>query len=711
MNNFIKYEKDDQNIVTLTFDNPELKVNVINDDFRKEFNEIVTKLEAEDALAGVILASAKKTFFAGAELDWLYQMRDPEVVFNMIESAKADMRRVETMGVPVVAALNGTALGGGWEVALACHRRIAIDDSKTKFGLPEVTLGLLPGAGGVVRMTRLLGLQGAFPFIMEGKQVSPREAKEVGIVDDLASDKKDMMAKAKEWILANPESAQPWDQKKYRMPGGDPRSPKIAQMLAIGPAMLRKRTYRNYPAPEAIMTIAAEGALLDIDTALRIESRHFARIATGKVAKNMINAFWYQLNEIKGGGSRPDGIEPIDTKKVGVLGAGMMGHGIAYVSAQAGMDVILKDVSKEKADEGKAAIDKIMSKKVEEGRMAEKKKQAILDRIQTTGAAEDLKGCDLIIEAVFEKRELKAEVIQEAEAQIAGDAVFGSNTSTLPITGLAKSSLRPENFIGIHFFSPVHRMRLVEIIVGEKTSDRTLAKTFDYVLKIRKTPIVVNDSRGFFTSRVFGMYPFEGAALLAEGQNPRAIESAGLQAGFPVGPLNIADEVNMGLILHIHEQEKRDLAAEGKEIKYHPAYDVLYTMAKDKNRPGKAQGAGFYEYPKDGKKYLLPELKEIFPLKGEKLSQGEMIDRMWFAQANEAARAFEEGVVTSVADANLGSIFGWGFSPFKGGVLQFINDYGLKEFVERSRELAARYGDRFEPTDLLVQMAEKGETF
>jgi 3-hydroxyacyl-CoA dehydrogenase/enoyl-CoA hydratase/3-hydroxybutyryl-CoA epimerase len=425
----------------------------------------------------------------------------------------------------------------------------------------------------------------------------------------------------------------------------------------------------------------------------------------------MINAFWFQLNEINGGKSRPDGIEPIDTKKVGVLGAGMMGHGIAYVTAQAGMDVVLKDVSKEKADEGKAAIDKIMAKRVEKGRMTAEKKQAILDRIQTTGSAEDLKGCDLIVEAVFENRELKAQVTQEAEAQIAEDAVFGSNTSTLPITGLAQPSSRPENFIGIHFFSPVHRMRLVEIIVGEKTSDRTLAKTFDYVLKIRKTPIVVNDSRGFFTSRVFGMYPFEGAALLAEGQNPRAIESAGLQAGFPVGPLSIADEVNLGLVLHIHEQEKRDLAAEGKEVKYHPAHDVLYMMVKEKNRPGKAQGAGFYEYPKDGKKYLLPELKEIFPLKGEKLSQEEMIDRMWFAQANEAARVFEEGVVTSVADANLGSIFGWGFSPFKGGVLQFINDYGVKEFVERSRELATKYGERFEPADLLVKMAEKGETF
>jgi 3-hydroxyacyl-CoA dehydrogenase/enoyl-CoA hydratase/3-hydroxybutyryl-CoA epimerase len=711
MSNCIKYEKDDQNIVTLTIDMLDRKVNVINDEFRKDFKETADRLEAEDPLAGVIIASAKKTFFAGAELDWLYAMRDPEVVFNMIQSAKADMRRVETLGVPVVAAINGAALGGGLELALACHRRIAIDDPKTKIGLPEVTLGLLPGGGGVCRMTRMLGLQGAFPFIMEGKQVGPQEAKEVGIVDDLASDRDDMMAKAKEWILANPESAQPWDQKKYRMPGGDPRSPRVAQMLAIGPAMLRKKTYRNYPAPEAIMTIAAEGALLDFDIALRIESRHFARIATGNVAKNMINAFWYQLNEIKGGGSRPKDIKPIDTKKVGVLGAGMMGHGIAYVSAQAGMDVVLKDVSKEKADEGKAAIDKIMSKRVEKGRMTEEKKQAILDRIQTTESAEDLKGCDLIVEAVFENRELKAQVTQEAEAQIAEDAVFGTNTSTLPITGLAEPSARPENFIGIHFFSPVHRMQLVEIIVGEKTSDRTLAKTFDYVLKIKKTPIVVNDSRGFFTSRVFGMYPFEGAAMLEEGQNPRAIESAGLKAGFPVGPLNIADEVNLGLVLHIHEQTKRDLAAEGLEVPHHPAHDVMYTMVKDKNRPGKAQGAGFYEYPKEGKKFLWPGLKDIYPLKGEKLSQEEMIDRMWFAQANEAARAFEEGVVTSVADANLGSIFGWGFSPFKGGVLQFINDYGLKEFVERSRELAAKYGVRFEPTDLLVKMAEKGETF
>jgi len=711
MNNIIAYEKDKNNIVTLTLDMPDHAVNVLNNEFLKAYAETVERIVAEEPLAGVIITSAKKTFIAGADIDWLYDMKDPKVVFDSLQTAKINMRKPETLGVPTVAAINGTALGGGLEMALSYHHRIAIDDPKIKIGLPEVTLGLLPGGGGIVRLTRILGIQNSFPYLMEGKQVNPQQAKEAGIVDELATDQDDMMAKAKAWILANPESAQPWDQKKFRIPGGDPRHPKVMQMLSIGPAMLRKKTYHNYPAPEAIMSTMVEGTLVDFDTASRIETRYFAQIATGKVVKNMLTAFWYQLNQINGGKSRPDGIEPIDTKKVGVLGAGMMGHGIAYVTAQAGMDVVLKDVSKEKADEGKAAIDKIMSKRVEKGRMTAEKKKAILDRVQTTGSAEDLKDCDLIVEAVFENRELKAQVTQEAEAQIAEDAVFGSNTSTLPITGLAQPSSRPENFIGIHFFSPVHRMRLVEIIVGEKTSDRTLAKTFDYVLKIRKTPIVVNDSRGFFTSRVFGMYPFEGAALLAEGQNPRAIESAGLQAGFPVGPLNIADEVNLGLVLHIHEQEKRDLAAEGKEVKYHPAHDVLYLMVKEKNRPGKAQGAGFYEYPKDGKKYLLPELKEIFPLKGEKLSQEEMIDRMWFAQANEAARAFEEGVVTSVADANLGSIFGWGFSPFKGGVLQFINDYGVKEFVERSRELASKYGDRFAPTDLLVKMAEKGETF
>lgn len=705
-----RYEKDAQNIVTLTLDMPGRSANVINDEFSKGFAKALDQLAAEEPLAGVILTSAKKTFLAGADLERLLQRGDPEEAFNGSEQLKASFRAMETLGVPVVAAINGAALGGGLELALACHYRVAMDNPKIKIGFPEVTLGLIPGGGGIARLPRMIGLQNSFPYLMEGKQVDPQQAKAAGIINELATDGDDMMAKAKAWILAHPRSAQPWDQPGYRMPGGDLRRPQVAQMLAIAPAMLRKKTYRNYPAPEAIMSAAVEGALVDFDTASRIESRYFAQVAAGQVAKNMINTFWFQLNQIKAGESRPKDIEPIDTRKVGVLGAGMMGHGIAYVTAWAGMDAVLKDVTKEKADEGKAKIDAIMSRRVARGRMTEEEKTAVLDRILTTDSADDLKGCDLIIEAVFEDRELKAKVTQEAEAQIGLDAVFGSNTSTLPITSLAERSARPENFIGIHFFSPVHRMKLVEIIVGEETSDRTLAKAFDYVLKIRKTPIVVNDSRGFYTSRVFGTYVNEGMALLAEGQHPRAIESAGLQAGMPVGPLAIADEINLGLVMHILEQTRKDLVAEGKEMPHHPAHKVLDFMVQEK-RLGKAQGVGFYEYPQDAKKYLWPGLQEHFPLKGEKLSQAEMIERLTFVQALETARCYEEGVVTLVADANIGSIFGWGFAPFKGGTLQFINDYGVAVFVARSRELAEKYGKRFVPPDILVEMAEKQETF
>jgi 3-hydroxyacyl-CoA dehydrogenase/enoyl-CoA hydratase/3-hydroxybutyryl-CoA epimerase len=587
---------------------------------------------------------------------------------------------------------------------------VAIDDPKIKIGLPEVTLGLLPGGGGVTRVTRMLGLQAAFPYLSEGTQVDPRKAKEAGLVDELAVDREDMLAKARAWILANPRAAQPWDRQGYRMPGGSPTNPNVAQMLVIAPAMLRQKTYGNYPAAEGIISAMVEGAEVDFDTAIRIESRYFAHVATGQVAKNMMTAFWFQLNEINGGGSRPAGIEPMDTRKVGVLGAGLMGHGIAYVTARGGMDVVMKDVTKERAEAGKARIAEILGKEVSRGRLSEADKVAILGRIQATAAAEDLRGCDLIIEAVFEDREVKGRATQEAEAQIAEDAVFGSNTSTLPITGLAGRSSRPQNFIGIHFFSPVHKMKLVEIIVGKQTSARTLAKAFDYVLKIRKTPIVVNDSRGFYTSRVFGTYLNEGVNLLAEGQNPRAIESAGLQAGMPMGPLEVADMVGLSLVVHIREQTVKDLAAEGKTLPAEPAYDVLDMLVKEKGRQGQGQGAGFYDYAPGGKS-LWPEIYRLFPLKGKKLSQAEMIERLMFVQALETVRCLEEKVIISVADANIGSIFGWGFAPFKGGTLQYINDYGLPAFVARCRELATRYGERFAPPNLLVEMAAEAKTF
>lgn len=707
----IHYETDEQNIVQLILDMPDRSVNVVNEVFGQALARSLNRLVDEEELAGVVITSGKSTFIAGGDIDLLYQLENPQEAFEMVERLKGLFRQLELLGKPVVAAINGSALGGGLELALSCHYRVAIDDPKIRLGFPEVTLGLLPGGGGIVRLTRLIGLQPAFPYLIEGRQVSPEEAKQDGIIHELASDREELLAKAKSWIMGDPEAAQPWDKKGFRMPGGDPRKPAVAQMVSVAPAMVKQKTYGNYPAPESILSAMVEGAVVDFDTASRIESRYFTKLATGQTAKNMIKAFWYQLNEIKGGRSRPEEIDPVATTKVGVLGAGMMGHGIAYVSALAGMDVVLKDVTIEKAMAGKHKADTLVDGRVRQGRLIETDGQAAKKRIRATENVEDLAGCDLIIEAVFEDRGLKARVTQEAEARVGHEAVFGSNTSTLPITGLAKASVRPENFIGIHFFSPVHKMRLVELIVGEQTSNRTLAKAFDYVLKIGKTPIVVNDSRGFYTSRVFTTYIYEGMRLLNEGQPAAAIEMAGLKAGMPVGPLAVSDEVNLGLAMSIREQTRKDLLAEGREVPVTAADRVLDLMVKDAGRLGKAQGAGFYSYPQGGKKHLWGGLAELFPPAEEQLGLYEMIDRLLFVQSLEAVRCFDEGVVTSVADANIGSIFGWGFAPFKGGTLQFVNSYGLTAFLRRCHELSDKFGDRFQPPDRLLKMEQQGQSF
>ncbi|MFZ1399822.1 MAG: 3-hydroxyacyl-CoA dehydrogenase NAD-binding domain-containing protein [Candidatus Promineifilaceae bacterium] len=707
----IQYAKDEQNIVTLTLDRPDRSANVINAEFGAALAAVLARLQAEADLAGVIVTSAKKTFMAGGDLEWLYAATDAAEIFASAEALKAGFRTLEKLGVPVVAALNGTALGGGLELALACHHRIAINDPRLKLGFPEVTLGLLPGGGGVTRLPRMIGLQASFPLLTEGAQLDPVAAKTAGLIDELADDVADLLTKARAWIVANPQAAQPWDKPGYRIPGGDPRQPKVGQMLSVAPAMLKKRTFGNYPAPEAILSVMVEGTVVDFETASRIESRYFAQLATSQVAKNMINAFWFQLNEISAGASRPKAVPPQETRKVGVLGAGMMGHGIAYVTAVSHLPVVLKDVTLEQAEAGKAKIAALLDKRVAKGKLTREERDAALARVQPTADAADLADCDLIIEAVFEDRSLKATVTQEAEAVVGEATLFASNTSTLPITGLAKASQRPSNFIGLHFFSPVERMKLVEIITGAETSAETLAKAFDFVLKIRKTPIVVNDSRGFYTSRVFATYVKEGLALLGEGQHPRAIEAAGLQAGMPVGPLALSDEVSLGLMLHIREQTRQDLAAEGKTMPDHPSDAVLDVMTGEYGRYGKARGAGFYDYPAGGKKQLWPELTTIFPPQGEPLSQPEMIERLMFVQALETVRCLEENVVTNAADANIGAIFGWGFAPFKGGTLQYINDYGVAAFTQRSQALAEQFGDRFLPPERLQVMAASGAQF
>ena len=714
MTDAIRYEKGQDNIVVLTIDMPGQSANTMNAVYREAMGQTVARLEAEkDSIAGVIVTSAKKTFFAGGDLNELIKVTkaDAKSFYDMILKIKGQLRRLETLGKPVVAAINGAALGGGWEICLACHHRIALDSSSVQLGLPEVTLGLLPGGGGVVRMVRILGLEKALPYLAEGKKVRPDAALKAGLIHDIAATPDEMLSKARAWIAANPTAAQPWDVKGYKIPGGTPSTPAVAQMLAIAPSVLRDKTKGCFPAPEKIMCAAVEGAQVDFDTAQIIEARYFTELTTGQVAKNMIGTLWFQLNEINAGSSRPQGIPQYVTKKVGVLGAGMMGAGIAYVSAAAGIEVVLKDVSIEAAEKGKAYSASLLDKKVSRGQMTAEKREAFLARIKPTVSDADFDGCDLIIEAVFEDRGLKAKVTAAAETAALSDAVIASNTSTLPITGLAAAVQKQDKFIGLHFFSPVDKMPLVEIIRGEKTSDETLARGFDYVLQIKKTPIVVEDSRGFFTSRVFGTFTNEGIAMLGEGVSAAMIENEARKAGMPVGPLAISDEVSMSLMEHIRQQTVADLAAEGKSIPQHPAFEVIELMLKEYKRPGKAAGGGFYEYPQGGKKHLWPELKARFEKADAQISQEDVRDRILFIQAIETVRCVEEGVLKSVADANIGSIFGIGFAAWTGGALQFINQYGVKDFVARAQYLAEQYGERFLPPALLLEKASRGEGF
>ena len=714
MSEAIRYEKGQDGIVVLTMDMPDQSANTMNAVYREAMAACVARLLGEkDSIAGVIITSAKKTFFAGGDLNELIKVGKPEAkaFYDMVLTLKAQLRSLETLGKPVVAAINGAALGGGWEICLACHHRIAVDDASVQLGLPEVTLGLLPGGGGVVRMVRMLGIEKALPYLLEGKNVRPQQALQAGLIDDLAADRDELLAKARAWIFDNPAPVQRWDVKGYQIPGGTPSNPKVAQMLAIAPSILRAKTHGTLPAPEKILCAAVEGAQVDFDTAHLIETRYFTELVTGQVAKNMIGTFWFQLNDINAGRSRPEGFAPYLTRKVGVLGAGMMGAGIAYVSACAGVEVVLKDINLAAAEKGKAHSATLLDKKVSRGQLTAEQREATLARIHPTQSDADLAGCDLIIEAVFEDRELKARVSAAAQNVVGPDAVIASNTSTLPISGLATAVPDQAKFIGLHFFSPVDKMPLVEIIKGTQTSDETLARGFDFVLQIKKTPIVVNDSRGFFTSRVFGTFTNEGIAMLGEGVAAPMIETEARKAGMPVGPLAVSDEVSLSLMSHIRQQTAKDLQAEGKAAPTHPATQVIDLLVNEYQRMGKAAGGGFYEYPAGGQKYLWPELKSRFERPDQRISAQDVRDRLLFIQAIETVRCVEEGVLMSTADANVGSIFGIGFAAWSGGALQFINQYGLNDFIARARYLAEQYGERFSPPALLLQKAAQGEVF
>lgn len=705
----------DNGIITVTIDQTERKMNVIGEGFNEAFATITDTFINDQDAKGLILTSGKSTFVVGADIDQLATIETAEQAFDLVEDLKTSLRRLETSGKPVVAAITGTALGGGLELALACHYRIAIDSPKTssttKLGLPEVKLGLLPGGGGTQRLPRLIGIQKALELMTQGKELRPQQALEIGFIDDVAHDDDELISKAKAWINDNPKAQQPWDKKGFKIPGGDSNHPKMVQVFSMAPAMANQKSHGNYPAITHILSSVFEGCLTDIDNGLKIESRFFVACVLSDVSKNMINSLWTQLNSIKKGQSRPQGFERSKVSKVGILGAGMMGAGIAYVSAKAGMEVVLLDTAIEGAEKGKSYSTKLLDKAISRGRSTKDKKQALLDLIKTTTFYDDLEGCDLIIEAVFEDIDIKAECTRQSEAVIPETAFYASNTSTLPITELAKASKRPNQFIGLHFFSPVDKMPLVEIIVGEKTDDATLATGFDYVGQIGKTPIVVNDSRGFYTSRVFGTYVSEGIAMLAEGVHPRSIEVAGMKSGMPMPPLALQDEVSLSLSLHVMEQTKKAMEAEGKTFTPHPAMSVVEKMVKEFGREGKKVSKGFYDYPENGEKHLWSDLTELYQTTDEQPSQQDLVDRLLYVQANETAKCYEENVVRTVADANIGSIFGWGFAPNQGGTLQFINSVGVDKFVARSRELAQKYGARFEPAQILVAMAAKGEVF
>lgn len=708
------------NVAILSINVANQAMNVLNDESIPALAKALEQAYADPEAKGIIITSERPEFIAGADLRMILNNngKAPEELYQLSRSLNTIFRKMETNGKPIVAAINGTALGGGYEVCLACHHRVAINNPKALIGLPEVTIGLLPGGGGTQRLPRMIGLEMAAPLLLEGKKVSPKEALSLGMIDELVDSYEAMMEKAFAWINANPVALQPWDEinrktgkiqakENYKVPNGNILSPKGVQLMMGGTALTMTKTNGNYPSPIAIMSCVYEGLLVNIDRGLIIEARHFVKVANSSVAKNLIRTMFFGLNEVNKGVNRPKNIEKTEVKKLGILGAGMMGSGIAYVSAMAGIQVVLKDVSLEAAEKGKQYSRTLLEKAISKGKMSPEKVEGILSLIKTTDNYAELEGADLIIEAVFENPQLKAEVSKAAELFLKKDSgVFASNTSTLPISNLAKATSQTDKFIGIHFFSPVDRMQLVEIIMGKETSDYALAVAMDFVKKIRKTPIVVNDSQGFYTSRVFFTYTSEGIELLKDGVNPVVIENIAKQMGMPVGPLAVSDEVALDLAYKI--------AKEAVENGILSETDTAYQVSKqftEMGRLGKKAKAGFYTYPENGKKYLWEGLTEIFPLKEEQLAVEEIKKRLLYRQALETVKCVEEGVIRKYLDADLGSIFAWGFPAYLGGTLSFVDTVGIKTFVAEADRLADNYGERFRPTQKLREIAEAGKGF
>lgn len=715
-----KIDVDADGVALVTFDVPGRSMNTITGKVMAELPQVVERIKTDATIKGAVITSGKASgFCAGADLGEMGQrtagdsrsaeekLRDQ---FDGAFALNKALRALETCGKPVAAAINGLALGGGLEITLACHYRVVADNPKIQLGLPEAKVGLLPGAGGTQRLPRLVGVMQAAPLILEGKPSSPAEAKALGFVDEVVPADQVVEA-AKTWVKTKGDAVARWDKKDFKLPGGGPYSPSGSQVFIMGNAMLRKQTYGNYPAQINILKAVYEGLQVPIDAALRIETRYFLRTMATPQAQAMIRSLFLSMQELNKGAARPAGFPATEIKKVAVIGAGMMGAGIAYVQALAGIESVLIDTSQEAAAKGKAHAKSLLDKQVSRKKMSQDKADAVLALIKPTTSYDDVKGADLVVEAVFENREIKAEVTKKAEAQLAETAVFGSNTSTLPISGLAEVSVRPKKFIGIHFFSPVDKMGLVEIIMGKETSQETLAKAVDYVLKIKKTPIVVNDSRGFYTSRCFGTFVQEGLEMLAEGIAPAIIDNVGRATGMPRGPLEMNDDVALDLGYKVREQTKKDL---GDKYVASAADDLIKKMVVDLGRFGRKNGKGFYDYPADGPKRLWPGVAELVNIEVTE-SSPELVEeirtRLLYRQAVEAARCFEEGVVTDPRDADVGSILGWGFAPWTGGPVSLIDSVGVAKFVERCDTLAQKYGARFAPPQLLRDMAAKGETF
>ena len=702
------YQRDDQGIVTLTFDMPDRSQNVWNTDSLAALSAAVERLSEDAQAVGAILTSGKRDFVAGADLETIEAMaaggRTAEELAEGAGALGDVLRRLETCGKPVVAAINGTALGGGLELALACHHRVVADNRRIKLGLPESSLGLLPGAGGTQRLPRLIGVQASLPLLMEGKQLSPDKALKAGFIDQVVP-AEGLLDAARAWLLDSPSHTAPWDVRGFQIPGGGPDE--TANIFMVASAMYMDKTFGNYPAGKAILSCVFEGIRVNIDAALTIEQRYFVSLLLDPVAGAMVRTLFLNMQKASKLARRPEGAAKRPPTKVGVLGAGLMGAGIAYATARAGIPVVLVDVSQEAADKGKAYAATREDKKIARKRSTEDKKAALLGRIHPTTEMADLAGCDLIVEAVFEDRGVKADVTRRAVEVVGDAAVFGSNTSTLPITGLAEASPHPERFIGLHFFSPAEKMPLVEVIMAEQTSDETLAWALDYVQAIGKTPIVVNDSRGFYTSRVFGTYVTEGMILLKEGVHPALIENAGKRSGMPMPPLGLADEVGLGLMVQVGRQTRADL---GDAAPDNPSQDVLEALVDGHGRLGKRNQQGFYDYADSGRA-LWGGLADLFPRSDQQPSVEAIIERMLMVQAVEAARCVDAGVLRAHEDADVGAILGWGFAPYTGGPLSYIDRIGVAAFVKRADELAQQCGERFSPPEVLRSMAESGERF